>query len=134
MLPHPVAWGSYVDKRIHDLKPPLAPGRVLRIGRNLGGKIAAITLIVEEPGVEFFHIGLIAVSLEHRGSRLGDAVIDQALDIIAIRARTRNLRSVIVSANIDERNIPSTKCFVRNGFTLDRVADGYGQWLLVLDI
>jgi predicted N-acetyltransferase YhbS len=131
---HPVPWGHHVDKLIHALKPPLGSDRHLSLGIDPGGEIAAVILVIDDQDSEFFHIGLIAVSLEHRRARVGDVVIEQALDTIAIRARARDLRSVIISANIDERNIPSRKCFVRNGFTLDRVVDGYGQWLLVLDI
>ena len=130
---HPRPWELEVQSYVRGLKPPLREDRVVRLGLS-ESQLAGI-VIVERLGDPFVHIPIIARALGRRGTAVGAAILEHALDTAASLVAPESER-VIVSANIHRRNVASQRCFERAGFTRDteRIDDDYEQWLLQMDI
>lgn len=129
---HPYPYELEVQSYVRNLRPPGDGESMVLLGLS-DAEIRAVACMSvarsDEPGIEMFLVQAVAVTINCRGQGLGDAALQQSIQILEDTNKKYN-SDLPIAAKIHEDNAASQALFRRNGFEEDQpIGSSLVQWL-----
>ncbi len=120
---------------VRDLRVPRGNRRAL-IGRDSAGLAAVAAWRILQPGEVHLEVIAVAMRLRYCGpQRVGECLIETALEQIAGEANSLGASQVVLTASVDQRNRASQHALTRVGMALyDELDPPWQLWRILLDV
>lgn len=128
-------WAHKLQRRIHKLKPPLAPPEYLKVFVSEDERIDALAwfelkMAPDDPTTVQAQIGALAVRPEVQRSRLGSEGLDLVRETAAKWGRENSATSMRLIGDVHIKNDPCKALISEHGWTLvdEAIIDKHQKW------